>query len=540
MGGSQLQDSQAWQQLLAQRAVWGETTLAGLFRDDPTRGERMVAAACGITLDYSKNWLRAETLAALLELARERGLEAQRAAMFAGEHINRTEDRAVLHVALRAPASEEIFDQGVNVVPEVHAVLQRMTDFCDRVHAGTWCGASGKPLRQIVNMGIGGSYLGPEMAYHALRRHRVPGIREYFVANVDGAALEAVLAELDPEQTLFVVASKTFTTLETMTNAQAARRWLVAALGEAAVERHFVAVSTNDAAVAAFGIHPQNSFGFWDWVGGRYSMDSAIGLATMLAIGAAGFRDLLAGFRAMDEHFLHAPLAQNLPVLLGMIALWYNNFWQAQSQAILPYAHDLRRFPAYLQQLQMESNGKRVDLDGVPLTVDSSPVIWGEPGTDGQHSFYQLLHQGTRLVPCDLIGFLQPLSDLSEQHDLLMANLFAQAEALAFGRSAAELRALGVAEAQIPHRVSPGNRPNNLLLVDALTPFSLGALVALYEHSVFTQGVIWGIDSFDQWGVELGKVLAARVDEDIRGAAAHPHDSSTQRLIARYRQARNP
>ena len=377
------------------------------------------------------------------------------------------------------------------------------------------------------------------MAYQALRRQRLPGIREYFVANVDGAALEAVLAELDPAQTLFIIASKTFTTLETMTNAHAARRWLVAALGEAAVERHFVAVSTNHEAVAAFGMNPEHSFGFWDWVGGRYSMDSAIGLATMLAIGPEAFREMLRGFHAMDEHFLHTPLAQNLPVLLGMIAIWYNNFWGAQSQAILPYAHDLARFPAYLQQLQMESNGKRVDLHGTTLTVDSGPIIWGEPGTDGQHSFYQLLHQGTRLVPSDFIGFVQPLSDSGAQHDLLMANLFAQSEALAFGRSAEELRALGVAETQIPHRVSPGNRPSNLLLVDALTPFSLGALVALYEHSVFTQGVIWGIDSFDQWGVELGKVLAQRVETDLQGTTKNTHDRSTQNLIERYRSQRS-
>ncbi len=539
MSAAQLQDSPAWQRLQQLRADWGKTSIAELFAASPERGTRMVAEGCGIYLDYSKNWLREDTLAALLALAQERGLEARRAAMFAGEHINSTEDRAVLHTALRAPASAQIHDQGSNVVPEVHAVLDRMAAFCEQVHQGDWLGATDQRLRQIVNIGIGGSYLGPEMAYQALRRQRLPGIREYFVANVDGAALEAVLAELDPAQTLFIIASKTFTTLETMTNAHAARRWLVAALGEAAVERHFVAVSTNHEAVAAFGMNPEHSFGFWDWVGGRYSMDSAIGLATMLAIGPEAFREMLRGFHAMDEHFLHTPLAQNLPVLLGMIAIWYNNFWGAQSQAILPYAHDLARFPAYLQQLQMESNGKRVDLHGTTLTVDSGPIIWGEPGTDGQHSFYQLLHQGTRLVPIDFIGFVQPLSDFGAQHDLLMANLFAQSEALAFGRSAEELRALGVAETQIPHRVSPGNRPSNLLLVDALTPFSLGALVALYEHSVFTQGVIWGIDSFDQWGVELGKVLAQRVETDLQGKTKNTHDRSTQNLIERYRSQRS-
>ncbi|MEY2342516.1 glucose-6-phosphate isomerase [Acidithiobacillus sp. IBUN Pt1247-S3] len=539
MSAAKLQDSPAWQQLQKLCNDWGATTIAKLFAAGPERGSKMTAQACGIYLDYSKNWLREETLVALFDLARERGLETRRAAMFTGEHINSTEDRAVLHTALRAPASAKICDQGANVMPEVHAVLQRMMAFCDKVHQGEWLGATGKPLRQIVNIGIGGSYLGPEMAYHALRSQRIAGVREHFVANVDGAALAAVLADLDPAQTLFIVASKTFTTLETMTNAHAARRWLVAALGEQAVERHFVAVSTNSEAVAAFGMNPEHSFGFWDWVGGRYSMDSAIGLATMLAIGSAGFAEMLQGFHAMDEHFLHAELEQNLPVLLGLISVWYNNFWGAQSQAILPYAHDLARFPAYMQQLQMESNGKRVDLSGTPLAVDSGPIIWGEPGTDGQHSFYQLLHQGTRLVPCDFLGFLAPMSAFADQHDLLMANLFAQSEALAFGRSAEELRSLGVTEAQIPHRVSPGNRPSNLLLVDALTPFSLGALVALYEHSVFTQGVIWGIDSFDQWGVELGKVLAARVESDLKGTTQHAHDSSTQALIERYRASRS-
>jgi len=413
-----------------------------------------------------------------------------------------------------------------------------MADFSARVRDGSWLGASGKPIRTVINLGIGGSYLGPEMAYLALRRFRHPRIEVRFVANVDGAALEQALARLDPAETLFIVASKTFTTLETMTNARAARQWLVATLGEAAVAQHFVAVSTNAEAVRAFGMDTEHMFGFWDWVGGRYSMDSAIGLSTMIAVGAEAFFDLLAGFHAMDEHFRTSPLRQNLPVLHGLISVWYNNFFGAQSQAVLPYAQDLRRLPAYLQQLQMESNGKSVDLQGRPLPVDSGMVIWGEPGTDGQHSFYQLLHQGTRLIPCDLIGFLEPLAESGAQHDLLMANLIAQAEALAFGRTAEQLREEGAAPAQIPFRVCPGNRPSNILLLEALTPRALGILVAFYEHSVFTQGAIWGIDSFDQWGVELGKVLALRVLEDIQGKAQHAHDSSTQQILARYRAAR--
>ncbi|MGK9450519.1 glucose-6-phosphate isomerase [Acidithiobacillus caldus] len=531
-------DLAAWQDLQKQAAAWRGRHLKDLFAEDPQRGERYRAEACGLYLDYSKNWLDEAALAGLFQLAEERGLAARRDAMFAGEHINVTEDRAVLHVALRLPASAHCVVDGADVVPEVQAVLQRMADFSARVRDGSWLGASGKPIRTVINLGIGGSYLGPEMAYLALRRFRHPRIEVRFVANVDGAALEQALAHLDPAETLFIVASKTFTTLETMTNARAARQWLVAALGEAAVAQHFVAVSTNAEAVRAFGMDTEHMFGFWDWVGGRYSMDSAIGLSTMIAVGAEAFFDLLAGFHAMDEHFRTSPLRQNLPVLHGLISVWYNNFFGAQSQAVLPYAQDLRRLPAYLQQLQMESNGKSVDLQGRPLPVDSGMVIWGEPGTDGQHSFYQLLHQGTRLIPCDLIGFLEPLAESGAQHDLLMANLIAQAEALAFGRTAEQLREEGAAPAQIPFRVCPGNRPSNILLLEALTPRALGVLVAFYEHSVFTQGAIWAIDSFDQWGVELGKVLALRVLEDIQGKAQHAHDSSTQQILARYRAAR--
>ncbi|MGC9128785.1 MAG: glucose-6-phosphate isomerase [Acidithiobacillus sp.] len=533
-----LVDLAVWQDLRGQAAAWHGRHLKDLFRDDPQRAERYGVEACGLYFDFSKNWLDDKVLAGLLKLAEERGVTARRDAMFAGEHINATEDRAVMHVALRMPPSARCVVDGKDVVPEVQAVLQRMADFSARVREGRWLGASGKRIRTVINIGIGGSYLGPEMAYHALRRFCHPQIGLRFVANVDAAALERAVADLDPAETLFVVASKTFTTLETMTNARAAREWLVRALGEAAVAQHFVAVSTNTEAVRAFGMDTEHMFGFWDWVGGRYSMDSAIGLSTMIAVGAEAFTEMLAGFHAMDEHFRSAPLRQNLPVLHGLISLWYNDFFGAQSQAVLPYAQDLSRFPAYLQQLQMESNGKSVDMHGRALPVDSGMVIWGEPGTDGQHSFYQLLHQGTRLIPCDLIGFVEPLADSAAQHDLLMANLIAQAEALAFGKTAEELRQEGAPDAQIPFRVCPGNRPSNVLLLDALTPYSLGVLVAFYEHSVFTQGAIWDIDSFDQWGVELGKVLALRILDDIQGKAQHPHDSSTRQLLARYRAAR--
>ena len=534
-----LNTSSAWQDLQQHRQSWEGVTLRQLFHDDPQRARHFSAEACGLYLDYSKHLINSETLRLLMALARARRLEERRAAMFAGELINHTEGRAAFHAALRAPKGSVMRTAGVDVVPEVHKVLEHMAAFTRSIHDDTWRGATGQPIRKIINIGIGGSYLGPEMAWKALRAHRHPGMELRFVANVDGATFTDITANLDPAETLFIVSSKTFTTLETMTNAQEARHWITAALGEAAVARHFVAVSTNTEAVKAFGMDTGHMFGFWDWVGGRYSMDSAIGLSTMLGVGVEHFTALLAGFHAMDTHFQAAPLEQNLPVLMGLLALWYNNFWDAQTQAILPYAHDLARFPAYLQQLQMESNGKGVDEDGDPVAVDTGTVIWGEPGTDGQHSFYQLIHQGTRLIPCDFIGFCQPLSPLAEQHELLMANLIAQAEALAFGKTAEELRAEGVAEAQVPFRVFPGNRPSSVLLGDRLDPHTLGALVALYEHSVFTQGIIWGIDSFDQWGVELGKVLAQRIVAELQGAASHPHDASTTALLQRYLQRRS-
>ena len=534
-----LNTSSAWQELQQHRQSWEGVTLRQLFHDDPQRARHFSAEACGLYLDYSKHLINPETLRLLMALARARRLEERRAAMFAGELINHTEGRAAFHAALRAPKGSVMRTAGVDVVPEVHKVLEHMAAFTRSIHDDTWRGATGQPIRKIINIGIGGSYLGPEMAWKALRAHRHPGMELRFVANVDGATFTDITANLDPAETLFIVSSKTFTTLETMTNAQEARHWITAALGEAAVARHFVAVSTNTEAVKAFGMDTGHMFGFWDWVGGRYSIDSAIGLSTMLGVGVEHFTALLAGFHAMDTHFQAAPLEQNLPVLMGLLALWYNNFWDAQTQAILPYAHDLARFPAYLQQLQMESNGKGVDEDGDPVAVDTGTVIWGEPGTDGQHSFYQLIHQGTRLIPCDFIGFCQPLSPLAEQHELLMANLIAQAEALAFGKTAEELRAEGVAEAQVPFRVFPGNRPSSVLLGDRLDPPTLGALVALYEHSVFTQGIIWGIDSFDQWGVELGKVLAQRIVAELQGAASHPHDASTTALLQRYLQRRS-
>ena len=461
--------------------------------------------------------------------------------MFAGEKINVSEDRAVLHVALRAPRDQTILVDGKNVVPEVHAVLDRMAAFSDAVRSGAWKGHTGKRIRNIVNIGIGGSYLGPEMAYRALRVDRDPDIEARFVANVDGADFTRATQGLDPRETLFIIASKTFTTLETMTNAAAARRWLIDAIGaEEAVARHFVALSTNAEAVQKFGIDKANMFGFWDWVGGRYSMDSAIGLSTMIAVGPENFRAMLAGFHAMDEHFRTAPPERNLPMLMGLLTVWYNNFFGAETIGIMPYSADLARFPAYLQQLQMESNGKHVDLDGRHVDYQTGPIIWGEPGTDGQHSFYQLIHQGTKLIPCDLIGFCRPLSPLAGQHDLLMANLFAQAEALAFGKTAEELAAEGSKPAQTPFRVCEGNRPTNVILAERLDPHTLGALVALYEHNVFTQGAIWGIDSFDQWGVELGKVLAKRIVPELASAAEPPlaHDSSTNDLIRRYRRLR--
>jgi glucose-6-phosphate isomerase len=530
----------AWQVLETHHGEIAPLHLRQLFAQDPTRAKRFSAEGAGLFLDYSKNRITVETLGLLLRLAEASGVAARRDAMFRGEKINNTEKRAVLHTALRTPRGTRIEVDGKDVVPEVHEVLDRMAAFADRIRSGAWTGHTGKRIRNVVNIGIGGSYLGPEMAYRALRPFSDRSMTFRFVANVDGADFTEVTHDLDAAETLFVISSKTFTTLETMTNAATARQWAVSKLGsDAAVARHFVAVSTNGGAVAKFGIDPDNMFGFWDWVGGRYSMDSAIGLSTMVAIGPAGFRDLLAGFHAMDEHFRTAPPAQNLPLLLGLLTVWYNNFFGAETIGIMPYSAHLGRFPAYLQQLQMESNGKSVGLDGKRVSYQTGPIIWGEPGTDGQHSFYQLIHQGTKLIPCDLIGFLEPLSPIAHQHDLLMANLFAQAEALAFGKTREDVLAEGVPEWQAPFRVFEGNRPTNVILANRLDPRTLGALVALYEHSVFTQGVIWNIDSFDQWGVELGKVLALRIapELDPSHAGVLTHDSSTNALIERYRHA---
>ncbi len=534
-------ETPAWRALQAHYAEIKDTHLRSLFADDPGRAERFAAEGAGLHLDYSKNRITAKTMELLLQLARECGVAGRRDAMFRGEFINITERRAVLHVALRAPRGTRILVDGQDVVADVHDVLDRMADFAGRVRSGAWLGHTGRRIRNVVNIGIGGSYLGPEMAYRALRPYSDPAMQFRFIANVDGAAFAETTQDLDPAETLFVISSKTFTTLETMTNAATARDWIVSRLGEdAAVARHFVAVSTNADGVHKFGIDTANMFGFWDWVGGRYSMDSAIGLSTMIAIGADGFRDMLAGFHDMDEHFRTAPPEANLPLLMALLTVWYNNFFDAQTIGVMPYSAQLARFPAYLQQLEMESNGKHVDLQGRRVSYQTGPVIWGEPGTDGQHSFYQLIHQGTKLIPCDLIGFCRPLSPLAHHHDLLMANLFAQAEALAFGKTAAELAAEGSPEFQTPFRVAEGNRPTNLILAEALTPRILGALVALYEHNVFTQGTIWGIDSFDQWGVELGKVLAQRIIPELVGAAEPDltHDSSTNAAIRRYRRLR--
>ncbi len=534
-------ETPAWLALAGHYQQIKDLHLRQLFAQDPRRGERLVAEGAGLFLDYSKNRITDETVPLLLRLAQERGVAERRDAMFSGVKINTTERRAVLHVALRAPRTAHILVDGHDVVPDVHEVLDAMSAFATDVRAGTWLGHTGKRIRNIINIGIGGSYLGPEMAYLALRPFSNRSMTFRFVSNVDGADFTEATLGLDPGETLFVVASKTFTTLETMTNAATARKWLVDALGsDAAVAKHFVALSTNTEAVRKFGIDTANMFGFWDWVGGRYSMDSAIGLSTMIAVGPDGFRDMLAGFRAMDEHFRTAPSERNLPLLMGLLTVWYNNFFGAQTLGIMPYSSHMRRFPAYLQQLQMESNGKHVDLEGHPVSLQTGPIIWGEPGTDGQHSFYQLLHQGTKLVPCDFVGFCRPLSPLAGQHDLLMANLFAQAEALAFGKTAEELSAEGSPAFQTPFRVTEGNRPSNTILADALSPFSLGALIALYEHSVFTQGVIWNIDSYDQWGVELGKILAQKIIPEL-STSARPelsHDSSTNALIRRFRQRR--
>ncbi len=536
-----LTHSPAWQALAAHHAQMKDVHLRTLFSDDPGRAERFSAEGAGLFLDYSKNRITAETMQLLLTLAEDRGVVARRDAMFAGEKINITELRAVLHVALRAPRGTHIDVDGADVVPDVHRVLDAMAAFATGLRSGALTGHTGKRIRNVVNIGIGGSYLGPEMAYLALRDFSDRSMTFRFVANVDGSDLTEATMDLDAAETLFIVSSKTFTTLETMTNAEAARTWLLQQLGpDAAVAKHFAAVSTNIEAATKFGIDPAHIFGFWDWVGGRYSMDSAIGLSTMVAVGPENFAAMLGGFHAMDEHFRIAPPARNLPMLLGLLTVWYNNFFGAQTLGIMPYAAHLARFPAYLQQLQMESNGKHVALDGHVVDYQTGPVIWGEPGTDGQHSFYQLLHQGTKLVPCDMIGFCRPLSPLADQHDLVMANLFAQAEALGFGKTADELTAEGSPAFQTPFRVTEGNRPTNMILAERLDPATLGSLVALYEHSVFTQGAIWAIDSFDQWGVELGKVLANRIIPELdRGAEPKlSHDASTNALIERYRRLR--
>jgi glucose-6-phosphate isomerase len=529
----------AWKALVSNRDQIAKTTLKDLFAADPKRGERLTAEACGLYLDYSKNRVNDETLKGLLQLAREVGLEAHRDKMFAGEKINITEDRAVLHVALRAPKGEVIKVDGVDVVPEVHKVLGAMGAFADRIRSGEWKGHTGKRIKNVINIGIGGSDLGPVMAYEALRHYSDRSLTFRFVSNVDGTDFAEAVQDLDPAETLFIVSSKTFTTLETMTNAHTARDWSLAGFGGdvKAVAKHFVAVSTNAAKVSEFGIDTANMFGFWDWVGGRYSMDSAIGLSTMIAIGPKNFSDLLAGFHAMDEHFRTAPLEKNLPVLMGLLAVWYNDFFGAQSIAVLPYEQYLKRFPAYLQQLTMESNGKSVRLDGTHVTFDTGPIYWGEPGTNGQHSFYQLIHQGTRLIPCDFIGFNKALNQLGHHHNYLISNIFAQAEALAFGKTPEQVKAEGTPDWLTPHRVFEGNRPSNVIMADKLDPHTLGTLVALYEHSVFTQGAVWGINSFDQWGVELGKQLAQHIIPELE-APTEPelkHDSSTNALIRRFR-----
>jgi len=532
----------AWAALEQERCGLQKRSLRELFAEDPVRGEKLTAQAAGVYLDYSKQRVTGQTLRLLCALADESELRQRIDAMFRGDKINVTENRAVLHVALRAPPGTSILVDGENVVPGVHRVLERMADFAVRVRDGTWHGHSGRRMRNVVNIGIGGSDLGPVMAYEALRHYSERSLTFRFVSNVDATDFAEAVRDLDPAETLFIVASKTFTTLETMTNAGAAREWLVAGMhGDAkAVARHFVAVSTNASRVTEFGIDVANMFGFWDWVGGRYSMESAIGLSTMLAIGPEHFRAMLGGFREMDEHFLETPFERNLPVLMGLVALWNNNFLGAPTVAVLPYEQYLKRFPAYLQQLTMESNGKSVREDGRPVGCDTGPIYWGEPGTNGQHSFYQLIHQGTRLIPCDFIAFASSLNPPQAQHDMLIANVFAQAEALAFGKTGAEVKADGTPDGLVPHRVFEGNRPSSTILLDALTPAALGKLVALYEHSVYAQGAIWGIDPFDQWGVELGKVLAQRIIPELDASTTPElgHDSSTNALIRRYRQRR--
>jgi len=535
-----LSERPAWKALEAHYQQLQGTQLKQLFADDPARGERFTAETGGILLDYSKNRITDETLKLLIRLAEESGLRDRIDAMFSGEKINITENRAVLHVALRAPKSESIVVDGEDVVPAVHAVLDKMAAFADRVRSGAWKGHTGKRIRNVINIGIGGSDLGPVMAYEALKYYSQRDITFRFVSNVDGTDFAEAVRDLNAEETLFLVASKTFTTLETMTNAHSARDWSLAGLGgdEKAVAKHFVAISTNAKEVTKFGIDTANMFEFWDWVGGRYSMDSAIGLSTMLAIGPDNFRAMLDGFHQMDEHFRTVPFASNLPVLMGLLTVWYTDFFDAQTMAVLPYEQYLKRFPAYLQQLTMESNGKHVTLDGTRVATETGPIYWGEPGTNGQHSFYQLIHQGTRLIPCDFIGFFKTLNPLGRHHDMLMANVFAQAEALAFGKTAEQVKAEGTPDWLVPHRVFEGNRPSNTILAEKLTPEVLGKLIALYEHSVFTQGTIWSIDSFDQWGVELGKVLAQRIIGELESATepALVHDTSTTNLIRRYRK----
>jgi glucose-6-phosphate isomerase len=537
-----LSELPAWKELARHRAEIGERHLRELFAADADRGERMTAEGAGLYLDYSKHRVVAETLGLLIELAEQSRLRERTEAMFSGERINVSEKRSVLHVALRMPKERSLIVDGADVVKEVHEVLRRMSEFCERVRSGAWTGHTGMPIRNIVNIGIGGSDLGPAMAYEALRHYSRRDMRFRFVSNVDATDLVEATRELDMAETMFVVCSKTFTTLETMTNAASARELLVSALGdERATAKHFVAVSTNETAVREFGIDPQNMFGFWDWIGGRYSMDSPIGLSTMLAVGPAAFAEMLAGFHAMDEHFRTTPLDRNLPVLMGLLAVWYGDFFDAQSTAVLPYEQYLARFPAYLQQLTMESNGKSVTLTGAPVDYQTGAIYWGEPGTNGQHSFYQLLHQGTKLVPADLIGFGKTLNPLGAHHDLLMSNVFAQAQALAFGRTAQEVREQGTDEELVAHRVMPGNRPSSVILAERLDPRTLGTLVALYEHSVFTQGTVWQIDSFDQWGVELGKALAKQIVPQLRSEAPPEpsQDSSTSALIRRYRELRS-
>jgi glucose-6-phosphate isomerase len=537
-----LTERPAWKALEAHYRRIRELHLRTLFAGDPARGERMAVEAAGIYLDYSKNRITDETLTLLLQLAEESGLRSRIDAMFGGEKINVTEQRAVLHVALRAPRGQVIVLDGEDVVPRVHAVLDRMAAFSAGVRGGAWQGHTGKPIRNIVNVGIGGSDLGPVMAYEALRHYSRRDLTFRFVSNIDGTAFAEATRDLDPAQTLFVISSKTFTTLETMTNARTARDWVLQTLKDpAAVARHFVAVSTNAEEVAKFGIDPANMFEFWDWVGGRYSMDSAIGLSTMIAIGPEHFQAMLEGFHEMDEHFRTAPFHRNLPVLMGLLGVWYDDFFGAQTVAVLPYEHYLKRFPAYLQQLTMESNGKHVTLDGTEAAYQTGPIYWGEPGTNGQHSFYQLIHQGTKLIPCDFIAFAKPLNPIGRHHDVLLANVLAQAEALAFGKTAREVEAEGTPSRLVPHRVFEGNRPSNTLVLDRLTPAALGKLVALYEHAVFTQGAVWRIDSFDQWGVELGKVLAQRIIPELesRTTPELTHDSSTNALIRHYRRLRD-